>query len=126
MHHAQKGVIGLFVQKTKGLTLSNVEVDVVRNHAPLGSLACGDYLTSQWSSNSGYTGSQAYGMVVTSSRDINIAGLTIDGVLSGHADAYGAALFNNVGRRLLGRARDQEREHRHHVRAERPAAQSRA
>ena len=29
MHHAQKGVIGLFVQKTKGLTLSNVEVDVV-------------------------------------------------------------------------------------------------
>jgi hypothetical protein len=96
MFHAQKGVIGLFLQKVDGVRVSNVEIDNVRNHGPLGSTACGNYIESQWTGHTGYTGSQAYGMVVTTSRDVNIVGLSIDNVLSVNADAYGVAVFNDV------------------------------
>ena len=101
MFHAQKGVIGLFVQKTARLHLANVTVGRVRNHGPLGSEACGPYLTSQWPGHVGYTGSQSYGVVVTTSRDVAAEGLSVDGVWSAHATAYGAAFFNDVDEACL-------------------------
>eukprot|EP00937_MAST-01D_sp_MAST-1D-sp2_P006115 g6115.t1 len=96
MFHAQKGVIGLFVQKTKNVHIDNVRIDRVRNHGPVGSNACGKYRTSQWTGHIGYTGSQAYGAVFTTSRNIRIAGLLVTNVFSQAGEAYGAAFFNHI------------------------------
>ena len=96
MFHAQKGVVGLFVQKASRVSVRDVSINGVRNNGELGSDACGAYTTSQWPGHVGYTGSQSFGLVVTSSKDVNIRALSVDGVFSLHSTAYGAALFNDV------------------------------
>ena len=96
MHHSQKGAIGLFAQKVNNLSVKNVQVSNVKNYGSLGSDACGAYTKSQWTGHVGYTGSQAYGAVVTTSRSVSLDGLNINGVFSQNAEAYGAAFFNDV------------------------------
>ena len=96
MHHANKGTIGLFIQRTRNVKIKNVTVAGVTNVGDVGSSVCGKYQTSQWTGHLGYTGSQSYGVVVTTSKTIDISGLHIENVFSKNAASYGITLFNNV------------------------------
>jgi hypothetical protein len=53
MHHANKGTIGLFIQRTRSVKIKNVSVADVMNVGPAGSDACGTYQTSQWTGHLG-------------------------------------------------------------------------
>ena len=101
MVHHQKGVIGLFVQQSQRVFINNVVVENTRNWGAHGSDACGPYHSSDdgggpaaGDDHLGYTGNQAYGIVVTTSTNVEIQATTVSDVYSDTADSHGVRIFN--------------------------------
>jgi hypothetical protein len=102
MHHKQKGVIGLFIQQTKRISVKNVHIQNVNNFGPKGSDKCGHYIATPHDhpaipdDHLGYTGTQSYGTVVTTSDDVSAVDLTIKHIFSEYGDALGVFICNDI------------------------------
>jgi hypothetical protein len=103
MNHHQKGVIGLFIQQSERVRIKNVNVRNTTNWGALGSNLCGRYHQSidgtgpaAGDDHLGYTGNQAYGIVVTTSSNVDMQQTTVDSVHSHTADSHGIRAFNDV------------------------------
>lgn len=102
MHHKQKGTVGLFLQQTKRVKIENVSIHNVKNFGGKGSRVCGSYTSTPHDStiddHLGYTGSQAYGMLFNTARDISLKDIIINDVKSHHGDTRAFFINNDVER----------------------------
>ena len=102
MHHKQKGVVGLFIQQTKRIFVKNVHIQNVNNFGPKGSDKCGHYIATPHDhpaipdDHLGYTGTQSYGTVVTTSDHVSAVDLTIKHIFSEYGDALGVFMCNDI------------------------------
>ena len=102
MNHRQKGVIGLFIQGTERVLVENVEIIGVENHGMIGSEKCGTYRQTPGDDapedhdSVGYTGGQARGVVITTSKDVVLRNTSVSEILSHESTSYGLHIFNEV------------------------------
>lgn len=102
MHHKQKGVVALFLQQSKRVSIINLEINNVANFGKKGSSACGAYSATPHDATAddhlGYTGTQAYGILINTARDYDLKSTTINHVSSAHGDSRALFINNDVER----------------------------
>jgi hypothetical protein len=97
MHNLNKGVIGIKLDGTENVTLSNVKIDNVSNIGPMGSTICGQYTSSNpfQQFNNGYYGSYSYGITLSASNSVIMNSIIVNKVNSGSGFSYGTKIMNN-------------------------------
>ena len=100
MHHAQKGVVGLFLQQVFRFEMERVTVENTLNQGGLGSEMCGNY----WETSPGmygYTGSQTRAVAIAGSKMLAFHDFHIKNVEAHYGAVYGIHAFNDVSKVCL-------------------------
>ena len=104
MGHSGKGLIGLRIDGTKNVQLSNIKVENLHDYSILGTLACGEYeghtdfgegghLKQATPMQTGYSGNNVQGIAISSSELTMANNIEINNVESDYGDSYGISFW---------------------------------
>jgi len=97
--HINKGVIGLRIDNVRGFDVNNVTIAALENDGILGSEHCGAYTQGNAHQDplitQGYTGTEAYGVTLTSSTHGRVSDVKISAVTSSRGSVAAIAAFGN-------------------------------
>ena len=91
MHHVNKGVMGLRIDGAVTIDISKLSINNIQNISEPGSLLCGQYETSMETQGGliGYQGAKAYGIILSSVRDLRGKCISVNGVNSTNGTSVG-------------------------------------
>jgi len=96
MFHVNKGIMGLRCDGVTTMYSSNCSINNIESVGELGSLLCGNYISSHPSQGTllGYNGGKCYGAVFSAVSDINALNLSMNNIHSENSTSSGLTVQN--------------------------------